>query len=72
MGFKLPGDQVDYVIEAGRDALRANPIFQDFIGQRRRPNIPRPRESTPVADAPDIPPVAPAAAAYTDARATSR
>ena len=29
--FKLPAEQVDFVIDAGRDALRANPIFQDFI-----------------------------------------
>jgi NTE family protein len=52
--FKLPVDQVDLVIQAGHDALRANPIFQSFLssssGQRpMRPRLlPRP-EATPVA-----------------------
>ena len=55
--FKLPLEQVDVVIDAGRDALRANPIYQDFlggVGGRRpiRPNTPRKPESTPVAAIP--------------------
>ena len=29
--FKLPADQVDAVIAAGRDALRINPTFRDFL-----------------------------------------
>jgi NTE family protein len=30
--FRLPPDQVDAVIAAGRDALRANPAFRAFAG----------------------------------------
>jgi NTE family protein len=60
--FKLPTDQVDLVVEAGRDALRASPVFRDFlngVGGRSRP-VPRPRapESTPVADLPNGTPTA--------------
>jgi NTE family protein len=63
--FKLPTEQVDMVIEAGRDALRANPVFRDFLasvgGARTpRPSPPPPSESTPVAE---LPPSASALAA---------
>jgi hypothetical protein len=52
--FKLPADQVDFVIQAGHDALRANPIYQSFLegaGGRRpiRPRLPPKPEATPVA-----------------------
>jgi NTE family protein len=30
--FKLPADQVDTLIEAGGDALRASPVFRSFVG----------------------------------------
>jgi NTE family protein len=58
--FKLPTAEVDAVIAAGRDALRANPIYQDFLaglGARRapRPAPLRGPESTPVASAPAVP-----------------
>jgi NTE family protein len=50
--FKLPADQVDTLIEAGGDALRANPAFQDFLrsvgaggAPRLRPAAPRVAES---------------------------
>jgi NTE family protein len=60
--LKLPTDQVDAVIAAGHDALRANPTFRDFlkgIGGRAVP-APEPTEpaeppSTPVAGMPDTP-----------------
>ena len=75
--LKLPAAEVDMVIEAGQDALRANLIYQDFLGQRRspiRPNVPRRPQSVPVADAPlqDAPVLPSAATAYTDARAPAR
>jgi NTE family protein len=52
--FKLPADQVDAVIEAGHDALRANPIFQAFLGSAggrkpMRPKLPPKPGATPVA-----------------------
>jgi NTE family protein len=49
--LKLPPDQVDMLISAGRDALKANKVFREFLnaGPRFRPP-PRPR-SAPVADA---------------------
>jgi NTE family protein len=60
--FKLPTDQVDMVIAAGRDALRANPVFRDFVrglGGRTPPSVPLPEpEATPVADAPAAMPAA--------------
>jgi len=61
--FTLPTDQVDMVIEAGRDALRANPVFRDFltgVGGRSRPIRPQPLapDSTPVADLPASTPTA--------------
>jgi len=60
--LKLPADQVDMVIAAGHEALRANPTFQAFLkglGGRTVP-APVPREpaeppSTPVATAPEGP-----------------
>jgi NTE family protein len=57
--LKLPADQVDAVIAGGRDALRANPTFRDFLkgmGGRTAPPLPaEPEESTPVAGLPDAP-----------------
>jgi NTE family protein len=59
--LKLPTDQVDALIAAGRDSLRINPTFRDFLrGMGGRPMGPpvtptRPEESTPVAAAPDGP-----------------
>jgi hypothetical protein len=76
--FKLPTDQVDVVIESGHDALRANPIFRDFlagVGSRRQPRLPRkPPEGAPVAAVPveQSPASEVPAMAYTDARPLSR
>ncbi|MBM3529607.1 MAG: patatin-like phospholipase family protein [Alphaproteobacteria bacterium] len=53
--FKLPPEQVDHLIAAGRDALRANKAYRDFLGSlgrsapARRPVPPRPQ---PVAGMP--------------------
>jgi NTE family protein len=43
--FKLPPDQIDMLITAGRDALNANPKFREFMGSLGRPVPP----ATPVA-----------------------
>jgi NTE family protein len=55
--LKLPVDQVDAVIAAGRDSLRINPTFRDFLrGISGRPLPPsEPEEAAPVAAAPDGP-----------------
>jgi NTE family protein len=59
--LKLPTDQVDAVIAAGRDSLRGNPTFREFlrgIGRATPPAEPtEPAEppSTPVAVVPDTP-----------------
>jgi NTE family protein len=47
--FKLPPDQIDMLITAGRDALDANPKFREFMGSLGRP---MPPPSTPVAASP--------------------
>jgi NTE family protein len=55
--LKLPPDQVDMLIAAGRDALAANPKFRAFMGSLGRaplPPHPRPR-TAPVAVAPQAP-----------------
>jgi hypothetical protein len=58
--FKLPAEQVDALIVAGRDALRANPTFREFLkglGARSlpvEPPLPAEPESTPVAALPEI------------------
>ena len=73
--FQLPADQVDFVIEAGHDALRANPVFQDFIGIRRhRPHGPRRPQSVPVAVTPveEAPVLGAPVSAFTDARSPAR
>jgi NTE family protein len=56
--FKLPADQVDMVIQAGRDALNANPKYRAFVrslGGQIAPDAPaaprRPAQGVPVADA---------------------
>jgi NTE family protein len=75
--FKLPADQVDTVIAAGHDALRANPMYQNFLhgigGQRpARPSVPPRGQSAPVAEAlPPQEPVPPATA-FTDGRDPAR
>ena len=61
--FKLPVDQVDAVIAAGRDALAVNPQYREFLRglgaqpQQPVPEAPLPPEppSTPVATAPSWP-----------------
>lgn len=62
--LKLPVDQVDALIVAGRDALRASPTFREFLKGISRPNVPplvplpaEPDEpsSTPVAVLPESP-----------------
>ena len=56
--FKLPAEQVDAVIAAGRDALRVNPKFREFLGIGRGGRTSRagqqsvPVAVTPVEDAP--------------------
>jgi NTE family protein len=52
--LKLPAAQVDAVIAAGRDAVRANPTFRAFLSGMAAPGgapVPEPDEapSTPVA-----------------------
>ncbi len=62
--FKLPPEQVDALIGAGGDALRANPLFQNFLGSlggSRAPQAPIPRRAAP-AVAGNEPPAAVAAA----------
>src|SRR5665213_426733 len=56
--LKLPADQVDAVIAAGHDALRANPTFREFLKGIAVPGappsaVPEPAEppSVPVAEA---------------------
>jgi NTE family protein len=51
--LKLPPDQVEMLIGAGRDALKANKVFREFLnaGPRLRPPPLRPPRSAPVADA---------------------
>jgi NTE family protein len=58
--LKLPINQVDAVIAAGRDSLRVNPTFRDFLkglGGRAAPTPAEPEEppSAPVAVVPDVP-----------------
>jgi NTE family protein len=50
--FKLPADQVDALIAAGGDALRANPTFQSFLSSLRSRPAPAP------APTPETPPSA--------------
>jgi NTE family protein len=51
--FKLPPDQVDMVIDAGKDALRGSRVFQQFLESLGRSAPP----ATPVAAAPPSPAV---------------
>jgi NTE family protein len=58
--LKLPTNQVDMVIAAGRDAVRVNPTFRAFLKGLVVPNAPLTPEpeqppSTPVAGMPDGP-----------------
>jgi hypothetical protein len=43
--FKLPPDQVDLLITAGRDALKNNAVFRSFLGSLGH----APPHGTPVA-----------------------
>jgi NTE family protein len=43
--FKLPPEQVDMLIDAGRDALKVNPVFRSFVKSLGAP----PPAATPVA-----------------------
>jgi NTE family protein len=48
--FKLPPDQIDMLVAAGRDALNANPKFRAFLGSfGRTPPPPPPAPGAPVA-----------------------
>ncbi len=51
--FKLPPDQVDMVISAGQDALRANPTFRSFYASLGRAPPPR---RTPTVGSLETPP----------------
>ena len=50
--FVLPPQQVDLLIDAGRDALRANPVFRKFLGSLGGGG---PRRGVPVAAPADAP-----------------
>jgi NTE family protein len=67
--LKLPANQVDTVIAAGRDALGVNPVYVDFlkaVGGRSHQPLPfpggpvAPAESAPVAVVPSLPGLSPA------------
>ena len=53
--FRLPPDQIDMLIAAGRDALRANDTFRAFLkslpGSVPPPSVPVPVAATPESDA---------------------
>ena len=49
--FKLPPDQVDMLIAAGRDALKNNAVFRSFLGSLGH----APPRGTPVAAPADGP-----------------
>jgi NTE family protein len=56
--FRLPPDQVDMVIAAGKDALNANEKYRAFLrsingGTAPAPRRPRPASSAPVAEQAD-------------------
>jgi len=66
--FKLPTEQVDALISAGHDALRANPVYREFlrgVGGQQSPIVtPPPMDpSTPVAEL-----IGPRASAYAETR----
>jgi NTE family protein len=48
--FKLPPDQVDMLITAGRDALNVNPAFRSFLNSI--PHVPPPPPGVPPRPAP--------------------
>jgi NTE family protein len=55
--LKLPTEQVDELISAGRDALLVSPSFVNFLesaGGRARPDQNRPQPAAPVAVSDDI------------------
>jgi NTE family protein len=51
--FKLPPDQVEMLIAAGRDALKTNNVFRQFLGSM--PHMPPLRPAAPVASTLDAP-----------------
>ncbi len=53
--FKLPQDQVDALIAAGGDALRANPTFQGFLASLRSGSRPAPAPARAPAPSPPAP-----------------
>jgi NTE family protein len=59
--LKLPPDQVEMLIGAGRDALKANKVFREFLnaGPRLRPPPLRPHSAPVATAAPDPQEVAP-------------
>jgi NTE family protein len=72
--LKLPVDQVDAVIAAGRDALGVNSAYTEFlksVGGRARQPMPAPgepaAESAPVAAFPGLPDIVPASS-FSEAR----
>jgi NTE family protein len=53
--FRLPSDQVDALIAAGGEALKTNPVFQNFLrslGGTPAPVRPAPKPAVPVAAVP--------------------
>jgi NTE family protein len=53
--FRLPPDQIDMLITAGRDALNANPKFRAFVASlgRAPPPVPPAPPGAPVATSGD-------------------
>jgi len=51
--LKLPPDQVNLLVTAGRDALAANPQFREFLKSLHAPVPREPPGAAPVAGAPD-------------------
>jgi NTE family protein len=47
--FRLPPEQVDMVIQAGKDALNANEKYRAFLRSIHGGTVPAPRRGTPVA-----------------------
>src|SRR5271163_1046449 len=62
--FKLPPDQVDMLIAAGRDALNVNPAFRSFLNSI--PHVPQ----APLAP-PAMPPLAPATSGINPVQASA-
>jgi NTE family protein len=50
--FRLPPDQVDMLIDAGRDALKTNKVFREFLGSMSHAPPRAPPRAAPVAATP--------------------